>query len=94
MQFLYFHSLSFFLYKVKTLLTIASLVEAGRLCLTTMMMSTEVHGWMDDLRFYDLFNSISVISGRCLDDNERPCAMELHLRLKKCRIERGSNSVR
>ena len=26
-------------------------------------------GWMDDLRFYVLFNSISVISGQCLDDN-------------------------
>ena len=26
---------------------------------------------MDDLRFYILFNSISVISGGCLDDNER-----------------------
>ena len=24
--------------------------------------------WMDDLRFYVLFNSISVISGRCSDD--------------------------
>ena len=33
-------------------------------------------GWMDDLRFYVLFNSISVISGRCSDDNERLCAME------------------
>ena len=31
---------------------------------------------MDDMRFYVLFNSISVISGRCLDDNERLCAME------------------
>ena len=30
-------------------------------------------GWMDDLGFYVLFNSISVISGRCLDDNERLC---------------------
>ena len=30
-----------------------------------------------DLRFYILFNSISVISGRFLDDNERMCAMEL-----------------
>ena len=39
-------------------------------------------GWMDDLPFYALLNSISVISGRCLDDNERLCAMELHLRLK------------
>ena len=28
---------------------------------------------MDDLQFYILFNSISVISGRCLDDNERLC---------------------
>ena len=34
-------------------------------------------GRMDDLRFYLLFNNISVISGRCLDDNERLCAMEL-----------------
>ena len=32
--------------------------------------------WLDDLRFYVLFNSISVISGRFLDDNERLCAME------------------
>ena len=29
---------------------------------------------MDDLRFYVLFNSISVISGRWVDDNERLCA--------------------
>ena len=33
-------------------------------------------GWMDHLQFYALFNSISVISGRCADDNERLCAME------------------
>ena len=31
---------------------------------------------MDDLRFYVLFNSISVILGRRVDDNERLCAME------------------
>ena len=30
---------------------------------------------MDDLQFYILFNSISVISGQWADDNERPCAM-------------------
>ena len=35
---------------------------------------------MDDSRFYVLFNSVSVISGRCLDENERLCAMELRLR--------------
>ena len=34
-------------------------------------------GWMDDLQFYVLFNSFSVISERCLDDNERLCAVEL-----------------
>ena len=27
--------------------------------------------WMDDLRVYVLFNSISVISGQYLNDNER-----------------------
>ena len=51
-------------------------------------------GWMDDLRFYVLFNSISVISGQCLDDNERLCAMKLRLRLRRFHLERGSNSVR
>ena len=45
-------------------------------------------GWMiDDLQFYVLFNSISVISGRCLDDNERLCAMELRLRLRRFHLE-------
>ena len=33
-------------------------------------------GWMEDLRFYVLFNSISVISGRWEIDSERLCAME------------------
>ena len=45
------------------------------------------NGWMDDLRFYVLFNSISVISGRCLDDNERLCAMELRLRMRRFHLE-------
>ena len=42
---------------------------------------------MDDLRFYVLFNNSSVISGRCLDDNERLCAMELRLRLRRFHLE-------
>ena len=42
---------------------------------------------MDDLRFYVLFNSISVISGRSIDDNERLCAMELRLRLRRFHLE-------
>ena len=29
-----------------------------------------IDGWMDVLRFYAPFNSISVISGRCIDENE------------------------
>ena len=45
------------------------------------------YGWMDDLRFYVLFNSISVISGQCSDDNERLCAMELRLRLRRFHLE-------
>ena len=49
-------------------------------------------GWMDDLRLYVLFNSISVISGQWADDNERRCAMEFRLRLRRFCLEQGSNS--
>ena len=44
-------------------------------------------GWMDDLRFYVLFNTISVISGQCLDYNEWLCAMDLRLRLRRFHLE-------
>ena len=37
---------------------------------------------MDDLRFYGLFNSISVISGRRADDNERLYAKDKNKKLK------------
>ena len=51
-------------------------------------------GCMDDLRFYVLFNSISVISGQWAGDNERLCAMEPHLPLKRSspqvRLEPGT----
>ena len=46
---------------------------------------------MDDLRFYVLVNCISVILGRWPDDNERLCAMEPRLRLRRFRLEQGSN---
>ena len=46
-------------------------------------VSGRLDGWMDPLRFCVLFNSISVISGRCSDDNERLCAMEPRLRFEK-----------
>ena len=49
------------------------------------------NGRMNDV-FYVLFNSISVISGRLADDNERLCTMEPRLRLRWFRLERGSNS--
>ena len=51
-------------------------------------------GWIDHMQFYVLLNSVSVISGRWKVDNERLCAMELCLRLRRFRLERGSNSVR
>ena len=41
---------------------------------------------MDDLRFYVLFNSISVILGQRADDNEMLCAMEPRLRLRRVRL--------
>ena len=34
---------------------------------------------MDDAFLHDLFNCTSVISGRCVDDNERLCAMKPRL---------------
>ena len=50
------------------------------------------NGWMDDLKFNVLFNSISVISGRWVDDNERLCAMEPLLRLRRFCLEQDSSS--
>ena len=38
---------------------------------------------MDDLQLYVLFNSISVISGGWLSDDERLCAMEACLWWKR-----------
>ena len=46
---------------------------------------------MDNLQFYFLFNSISVISGQWADDNERLCAMEPSLPLRRIHLERGLN---
>ena len=43
---------------------------------------------MDDLQFYILFSSISVISGQWEDDNGRLCAMELCLWLRRFCLER------
>ena len=58
-----------------------------------MVVDEENDGWMDVDFTSFLFNSISVISGRCVDDNERLCAMELRLRLRRFRLDfldRGS----
>ena len=44
------------------------------------MRSTLKRRWMDDLQFYVLFNSISVISVQWSGDNERQCAMDWWLR--------------
>ena len=50
------------------------------------------NGWMGVLQFYVLFNSVTVISGRWEVGNESLCAVELRLRLRRFRLERGSNS--
>ena len=42
---------------------------------------------MDDLRFFVLFNSISVISGRSTGDNERLYVVEPRLRLKRSLLQ-------
>ena len=60
-------------------------------CNTIPSVDLGRNGWMDDLRFDILFDSISVISGRWVDDNERLCAMAPRLRLRRFRLERDSN---
>ena len=45
-------------------------------------VAVTMDGWMKDLRFNNLLNSISVISGQLEVDYERLCAMEPHLQLR------------
>ena len=52
-----------------------------------------MNGWMT-CDFASFSNSISVVPGRWEVDNEMVCAMELRLRLRRFRLERGPNSVR
>ena len=54
---------------------------------TIIILRIKQNGCMDDLRFYILINSISVISGRWADVNERMYAMEPRLRLRQFRHE-------
>ena len=54
------------------------------------ILLSNIDGWMK--QFYVLFNSISVILGQWEDYNERLCAIESLLRLRKFRFEPGSNS--
>ena len=61
--------------------------SCGNICQGTRLRD----GWIDDMQFYVLFNNISVISGRWVDDHEMLCAMEPRLRLRIFRLERGSN---
>ena len=44
-----------------------------------MTMTFSIDDWMDDLRFYVIFNGIIVISGLWADDNERLCAIKSRL---------------
>ena len=52
-------------------------IKRYALYLTKILIQNRMIGWMDDLRFYVLFNSVTVISGRPEVDNERLCVMEL-----------------
>ena len=47
---------------------------------------------MDNFSFLVPFNSILAISGQWTVDNERLYAMEPRLRLRRFRLERGSNT--
>ena len=50
---------------------------------------SKIDGWMDDLRFIVLLNSISVRLGQRAGDNEWLCAMEPRLRLKRSSPQSG-----
>ena len=49
-------------------------------------------GWMNDLRFYVVFSSVSVISGRWDVDNERLSGMETILRSGQNRLFKNKNA--
>ena len=70
-------------YSFTSKLTGFGIVHVDCFCNCTVKLLVELRWMMDDLRFYVLLNSISVISGQCLDDNERLCAMEHHLWLRR-----------
>ena len=59
-----------------------------------VLCSFKGNGWVNYLRFYFLFNSIPVISGWWVDDNERLCEMEPRLWMRRFRFEQGSNLER
>ncbi|MEW8486024.1 MAG: hypothetical protein AB2705_12670, partial [Candidatus Thiodiazotropha sp.] len=50
---------------------------------SNLQMLEYLGGQINDLHFNALFDSSSVISGQCEDDNERLCAMESCLGLKR-----------
>ena len=66
------------------------LIKLGTAKSAGQHLTNRASGWMDDLGFYLLFNSISVISGRWTDDDERLCAMEPRLQLKRSLPQAGS----
>ena len=75
----------------KWLYTWLSVVMSLMVSFLCCPFSHKMFEWIDDFRFYVLLTSISVISGRWEVDNERLCAMELRLLLKRFRLERDRN---
>ena len=58
-----------------------NIFEQGLFCITFYVI--------DDLQFYVFSNNISVISGSWAEDNERVCAMEPYLQLRRFPLEQG-----
>ena len=63
------------------------LIYIRHLSLQYVLTDRHVYSWMDDLRFYVLFNCITVILGQWAGDNERLCTMETRLQFKRAGIE-------
>ena len=60
--------------------------------ISSYRLTNQMYKRIEDLQFYVLFSSISVTSGHWADDNERLCAMEPCLWLRRFWLECSSNS--
>ena len=66
-----------------------STLRLGKIICQFMSVYIVLDRWLYHLRFYTLFNSISVISGLWEGDNERLSAIKPCLRLKRFPLPAG-----